>query len=68
MVGIPLCTNCASLVADFYLFCYEKISFTYKQALIIVAIISKSRYLENIDYFNITTKVFQIKFIHLDCK
>ena len=23
IVGIPLCTNCAPLVADFFLFCFE---------------------------------------------
>ena len=24
MVGIPMCTNCAPLVADLFLFCYER--------------------------------------------
>ena len=24
IVGIPMCTNCAPLVADFVLYCYEK--------------------------------------------
>ena len=24
IVGIPMCTNCAPLVADFFLFCYER--------------------------------------------
>ena len=24
IVGIPMCTNCAPLVADLFLFCYER--------------------------------------------
>ena len=26
LIGIPMGTNCASLVADLFLFCYERIS------------------------------------------
>ena len=61
IVGIPMGTNCASLVADLFLFCYERDFMTslsdIKQAEIIEAFKSTSRYLDdllNIDnpYFN----------------
>ena len=50
-VGIPIGTNCAPLVADIFLFCYE-IYFMASLSEIIQAFNSKSRYLDvllNID-------------------
>ena len=51
-IGIPLGTNCAPLVADLFLFCYER-DFTKSlsrenQADIIEAFNSTSRYLDNL--------------------
>ena len=50
IVGIPMGTNCAPLVADWFLFCYErdfKSSLSdVKQAEIIEAFKSTSRYLD----------------------
>ena len=58
IVGIPMGTNCAPLVADLFLFCYERDFMTslsdVKQAEIIEAFKSTSRYLDdllNIDNF-----------------
>ena len=34
IVGIPTGTNCAPLVADFFLFCYEKTSYCLCQTII----------------------------------
>ena len=52
VVGIPMDTNCAPLVADLFLFCYErdfKISLSDdKQADIIDAFSTTSRYLDDI--------------------
>ena len=52
VVGIPMGTNCASLVADLFLFCYERdfmMSLSDdKQADVIDAFITTSRYLDNI--------------------
>ena len=52
IVGIPMGTNCAPLVADLFLFCYErdfKMSLSDdKQAGVIVAFNTVSRYLDNI--------------------
>ena len=71
IVGIPMGTNCAPLVADLFLYCYERDfmdSLNHdNQADVIEAFNSTSRYLDdllNIDnpYF----KVWSIKFIHLN--
>ena len=52
IIGIPMGTNCAPLVADLFLFCYEKdfmMSLSgVKQAEIIEAFKSTSRYLDGI--------------------
>ena len=72
IVGIPMGTNCAPLVADLFLFCYERDFMTslsdVKQAEISEAFKCTSRYLDdllNIDnpYF----KVWSIVFIRLNC-
>ena len=61
IIGIPMGTNCASLVADLYLFCYARdfmTSFTdVKQAEIIEAFKSTSRYLDNL--LNIDNPYFE---------
>ena len=55
IVGIPMGTNCAPLVADLFLFCYERDFMKYlssdNQADVIKAFNSTSRYLD--DLFNI---------------
>ena len=61
IAGIPMCTNCAPLVADFYLFCYERdfmlsLSDT-NQTDIIEAFNSTSRYLD--DLLNINNPYFE---------
>ena len=52
VVGIPMGTNCAPLVADLFLFCYERDFVMYrsvdKQADIIDAFNTTSRYLDDI--------------------
>ena len=52
IVGIPIGTNCAPLVADLFLFCYERDFMTSlsdaKQAEIIEAFKSTSRYLDDL--------------------
>ena len=75
IVGSPMGTNCAPLVADLFLFCYERDFMKYlssdNQAYIIKAFNSTSRYLE--DLFNIDNPYFEgmvnriTKFIHLNC-
>ena len=56
VVGIPMGTNCAPLVADLFLFCYEKgfmMSLSDdKQAYVIDAFNTTSRYLDNIVNIN----------------
>ena len=51
-VGIPMGTNCAPLVADLFLFCYERDFIKYlssdNQADVIKAFSSTSRYLDNL--------------------
>ena len=51
IVGIPMGTNCAPLVANLFLFCYERVFMTSlsndNQADIIEAFNSTSRYLDN---------------------
>ena len=72
IVGIPMGTNCAALVADLFFFCYERDFMTslsdVKQSEIIEAFKSTSRYLE--DLLNIailTLKAWSIVFIRLNC-
>ena len=61
IVGIPMGTNCAPLVADLFLFCYESYFMTsvsdVKQAGIIEAFNSTSRYLD--DLLNIDIPYFE---------
>ena len=61
IVGIPMGTNCAPLVADLFLFCYERGFMTslsnVKQAEIIKAFKSTSRYLD--DLLNIANPFFE---------
>ena len=61
IVGIPMGTNCAPLVADLFLFCYErdfmKDLFSDNQADVIKAINSTSRYLD--DLLNIDNPYFE---------
>ena len=60
IVGIPMCTNCAPLVADLFLFCYErdfmKDLFSDNQTDVIKAFNSTSRYLD--DLLNIGNPYF----------
>ena len=62
IVAIPMGTNCAPLVADLFLFCYERDFMTplsdVKQADIIEAFKSTSRYLD--DLLNIDNPYFEI--------
>ena len=61
IVGIPMGTNCAPLVADLFLFCYKRDFMTslsdIKQAEIIEAFKSTSRYLD--DLLNIDNPYFE---------
>ena len=61
IVGIPMGTNCAPLVADLFLFCYERDFMTslsdVKQAEIIEAFKSTARYLD--DLLNIDNSYFE---------
>ena len=61
IVGIPMGTNCAPLVADLFLFCYERDFMTFlsdvKQAEIIEAFKSTSRYPD--DLLNIDNPYFE---------
>ena len=72
IVGIPMGTNCAPLLADLFLFCSERDFMTslsdVKQAEIIEAFKSTSRYLD--DLLNIDNPYFEgmsIVFIRLNC-
>ena len=72
IVGIPMGTNCAPLVADLFLFCYERDFMKYlssdNQADVIKAFNSTSRYLD--DLLNIDNPYFEgmvNQFIHLNC-
>ena len=60
VVGIPIGTNCAPLVADLFLFCYERdfmLSLSYNnQADVVEAFNSTSRYLD--DLLNIDDPYF----------
>ena len=68
IVGIPMGTNCASLVADLFLFCYERDFMTtlsdVKQAEIIEAFKSTSRDLD--DLLNIDNPYFEGMVIKTD--
>ena len=70
IVGIPMGTNCAPLVADLFLFCYERDFMAslpdVKQAEIIEAFKSTSRYLDRLNIDN-PLKAWSIVFIHLFC-
>ena len=61
IVGIPMGTNCAPLLADLFLFCYERDFMAslsnVKQAEIIEAFKSTSRYLD--DFLNIDNPYFE---------
>ena len=61
IVGISMCTNCAPLVADLFLFCHERDFMTslsdVKQPEIIEAFNSTSRYLD--DLLNIDKPYFE---------
>ena len=61
IVGIPMGTKCAPLVADLFLFCYERNFMRYlssdNQADVIKAFNSTSRYLD--DLLNIDTPHFE---------
>ena len=61
IVGIPMGTNCAPLVPDLFLFCYErdfmKDLSSYNQADVIQAFNSTSRYLDNL--LNIDNPYFE---------
>ena len=61
IVGIPMGTNCAPLVADLFLFCYERDCMTsffdVKQAEIMEAFKSTSRYLDHL--LNIENPYFE---------
>ena len=72
IVGIPMGTNCAPLVAVLFLFCYERDFMTslsdVKQAEIIEAFKSTSRYLD--DLLNIDNPYFEgmvNRIIRLNC-
>ena len=62
-VGIPMGTNCAPLVADVFLFCYERDFMKYlssdNQADVIKAFNSTSRYLD--DLLNIDNPYFEVR-------
>ena len=61
IVGIPMGTNCAPLVADLFLYCYESYFMDFlnhdNQADVIEAFISNSRYLD--DLLNIDNPYFE---------
>ena len=62
IVGIPMGTNCAPLVADLFLFCYERDFMTslsdVKQAEIIEAFKSTSRYLDNPYFEGMVNRIY----------
>ena len=72
IIGIPMGTFCAHRVADLFLICYERDLMTslsdVKQAEIIEAFKSTSRYLDDLLILTVLTlKAWSIEFIHLDC-
>ena len=70
IVGIPMGTDCAPLIADLFIFCYEKDFMTslsdVKQAEVIEAFKSTSRYLDALLTI-LTLKTWSIVFIRLNC-
>ena len=68
IVGIPIGTNCAPLVADLFLFCYERDFMKFRssdnQADVIKAFNLNSRYLDDLLHI---LKEWSNKFIHLNC-
>ena len=71
IAGIPMGTNCAPLLADLFLFYYERDFMTslsdVKQAELIEAFKSTSRYLDNLSILTtLTLKAWSIVFIHLN--
>ena len=64
VIGIPMATNCAPLVADLFLYCYERdfmLSLkSHTQSDIIEAFNNTSRYLD--DVFNIDDQFFILCF------
>ena len=72
VVGITMGTNCAPLVADLFLFCYErdfmKDLSSDNQADVIKAFNSASQYLDNLHILTtLILKEWSTKFIHLNC-
>ena len=70
IVGIPMGTNCAPLVADLFLLCFDlmKDLSNDNQADIIKALNSTSRYLDDLLNIDILIlKEWSTKFIHLNC-
>ena len=69
IVGIPMGTNCVPLVADLFLYCYERDfmdSLNHdNQADVIEAFNSTSRYLDDL-LTTLILKVWSIKFIQLN--
>ena len=67
IVGIPMCTNCAPLIADLFLFCYERdfmLSLSDdNQSEVIEAFNSSSRYLD--DLLNINNNFFDSMVNHI---
>ena len=67
IVGIPMGTNCAPLVANLFLFCYERVFMlslsNNNQTDIIEAINSTSRYLD--DLLNIYNPYFELMVGHI---
>ena len=67
IVGIPMGTNCAPLVADLFLFCYERVFMLSlpgaNQSEVIEVFNSTSRYLD--DVLNIHNNFFDIKDNHI---
>ena len=72
IVGIPMAANCAPLVADLFLFCFERDFMTslsdVKQAEVTEVFKSTSRYLDDLLKLTILTlKAWSIVFIRLNC-
>ena len=72
IVGIPMDANCALLVTDLFLVCYERDFMTslsdVKQAELIEAFKSTSRYLNDLLNIDNPLKARSIEFIHLKCR
>ena len=72
IVGIPMDANCAPLVTDLFLVCYERDFMTslsdVKQAELIEAFKSTLRYLNDLLNIDNPLKARSIEFIHLKCR